>query len=250
MDIWSSCKDRVAPSVLSGELLRIVESQEQVATNALVDNLHEQEILEQLVEQTKPKLPNFTQALHYLLTTPFRYPPLPHGSRFGSRLESGLLYGSLSLTTLLHEAAYYRFVFWEGMSTPPPAGKLLTQHMIFAASYHSAQGLQLQHSPFDEYKKQLTDPADYHATQQLGSALRQSGIEAIEYCAARDPQHGINVALFTPRALPQQKPYNKYDCLCETRADTVSFYANGPTFYLQFSLTTFQVNNKLPLPSL
>lgn len=249
MDIWSACKDRIAPCDLNGELLRIVESQEQVATNALVDTLHEQEILEQLIDNTKPKQPDPTKTLHYLLATPFRYPPLPHGSRFGSRLEPGLLYGSLSIDPLLSEAAYYRFVFWDGMTIPPPSGKLLTQHMIFTARYYSTKGLQLQHPPFSEYQNLLANPASYNSTQQLGKALRESGIEAIEYFSARDPNRGINIALFTPHALVQTQPYNKFACLCETRAESVSFYANGPVMSYHFKIDVFLVNNKLPHPA-
>lgn len=250
MDIWQPCKDQLVQCVLSGELLRIVESQEQVATNALVDTLHEQEILEHLIEQTKPKQPDVAQSLHYLLSTPFRYPPLPYGSRFGSRLEPGLLYGSLSISTLLYEAAYYRFVFWYGMSIAPPSGKLLTQHLIFTARYHSTHGVALQQPPCNQFTRQLTDPANYATTQLFGNALRQNGIEIFEYISARDPARGINVGLFSSHALADNQPTEKRACLCETRENGVSFYGNEPLFYQQFPLSHFQINGKLPQPAL
>ena len=60
-----------------GRLLRLVESQEQVATNSLVRTLAEQALLEDLIEASKPPLPATGHGLHYLLATPFRYPPLP-----------------------------------------------------------------------------------------------------------------------------------------------------------------------------
>lgn len=116
--------------------LGIVESQEQIATLSLVDDLAEQNLLEGLLERSKPSLPAGCKGLHDLLSTPFRYPPLRHGSRFGSRAEPGLLYGARRLPTVLAEAAYYRFVFWIGMTTPPPAGQLLTQHSVFWARFH------------------------------------------------------------------------------------------------------------------
>ena len=64
---------------------RIVETQEYAATMNLVDDLEEQELLEQLLDEVKPPYKKGTQKLHYLISTPFRYPPLKYGSRFGDR---------------------------------------------------------------------------------------------------------------------------------------------------------------------
>jgi len=33
--------------------------------------------------------------------------------------RASLFYGSLSIETVLFESAYYRFVFWQGMTVPP-----------------------------------------------------------------------------------------------------------------------------------
>ena len=57
-------------------LLRIVESLEQVATTKITRNLEEQDFLERLIEGSKPG--KLDGPLHYLLATPFRYPPLNH----------------------------------------------------------------------------------------------------------------------------------------------------------------------------
>ncbi len=46
MDIWAAYKDQITPQTLSGEIIRVVENQEQIATNSLVDNLDEQAQLE------------------------------------------------------------------------------------------------------------------------------------------------------------------------------------------------------------
>ena len=103
-DLWAACRDVLRIEPLTGELLRMVESQEQIATLSLVDDLAEQAVLEDLLERAKPPLPVGTDGLHYLLATPFRYPPLRHGSRFGRRFEPGLFYGARRLPTLLAEA--------------------------------------------------------------------------------------------------------------------------------------------------
>ena len=53
------------------DLWRGVEAQHRVATMRLVDDLQEQELLESLLEASKPPLPMGAGATHYLLFTPF-----------------------------------------------------------------------------------------------------------------------------------------------------------------------------------
>jgi hypothetical protein len=244
-DIWSACAQEARPGPLRGSLLRIVESQEQVATATLVDSLEEQAVLEGLLEGTKPPVPAGAPR-HYLLSTPFRYPPLPHGSRFGSQFEPGLFYGSLSLSTLLAEAAFYRFHFWHAMATPP--GKpFITRHTIFEASYRTDHGLQLQHPPFDHYRQILTHPSSYGATQHMGAAMRAEGIEAFEYRSAR--AEGLNAALFTPKALSSRKPRSQEAWTCETAGHRVSFLPDAGGDLHTLPLERFLVNDRLPRPA-
>lgn len=244
--IWEACRDRVRPGLLSGTLLRLVESQEQIATNQLVDDLDEQRVLEDLLEQTKPPGPK-QGPRHYLLRTPFRYPPLRHGSRFGSRHEPSLFYGSLSTGALLAEAAFYRFYFWHGMESPP-AHAFVTQHTAFEVGYAAGRGVRLQATPFDEFRAALAHPADYSATQALGSAMREAGIEAFEYRSARDPDGGLNVALFTPGALADARPRSQERWLCQTEGERVRFLGNGTTAR-DFPLAAFLVEGELPDPA-
>ncbi|MFA9479856.1 RES family NAD+ phosphorylase [Phycisphaerales bacterium AB-hyl4] len=94
----------------------MVESQHHYATRALVDSDAEQALLERMIEQVKPRKPAepaFEQ-LHYLLHTPFRYPPLDYGSRFNTAFERSLWYGAEQLRTCLAEKAYYMLLFREG----------------------------------------------------------------------------------------------------------------------------------------
>lgn len=247
-EIWAACSTRATPVALEGEVHRLVESQEQVATRSLVRTLAEQALLEDLIESSKPALPATAAGLHYLLATPFRYPPLPWGSRFGRRFEPSLFYGARSVATVLAECAYYRFVFWSGMATPPSA-PLDTRHTLFRAGVSTTQGLQLQFAPFDTWQQQLRDPADYTATQALGSALRGAGIEAFEYRSARDPDGGINVALFTPRVFATAKPAVLDEWLCTTGADRVSYYSRHGGGIREFRHQVFTVNGVLPMPA-
>jgi hypothetical protein len=246
-EIWAACAARVAPVALHGDIHRLVESQEQVATRSLVRTLAEQALLEDLIESSKPPLRAASGPLHYLLATPFRYPPLAWGSRFGRRFEPSLFYGARSVDTVLAESAYYRFVFWCGMATPPPA-PLDTRHTLFRAGVSTRQGLQLQHSPFDDWQTLLRHPADYAATQALGTALRDAGIEAFEYRSARDPRGGINLALFTPRAFAANTAVVLDEWLCITGADRVSYYSRHGGGIREYGRDHFTVNGDLPMP--
>lgn len=236
------------PTLLAGTLRRLVESQEQVATSRLVSSLTRQAQLEEMIEATKPALRPGTESIHYLLAAPFRYPPLKHGSRFGRRSEPSLFYGSLETRTVLAEAAYYRFIFWYDMATPPP-GKLDTQHTLFGAQYRTERGLELQEAPFAEYEAVLTHRADYSQTQALGASLRAAGIEAFKFISARDPDHGINVALVSPAAFAHPRPIFQEAWLCELTGEHVLFKAAHGNAVHDFSIEAFQVNDRLPRPS-
>lgn len=247
MDIWSACKDAVIPLPLSGELVRIVECQRQIATIGLVDTLEEQALLEELIEASKPVAIQRSRHLHYLLTTPFRYPPLCYGSRFGARTAPSLFYGALHVDTALAETAYYRFLFWTGMTVAPPAGRLVTQHTAFGANYRTARGLRLQAPPFLPYQAQITNPVSYADSQPLGDALREAGIEAFEYRSARDRNGGINMALFHAAVFTETKPAWQQTWLCETRADRVICTSIGMDTRTH-DLDAFLVDDVLPHP--
>jgi hypothetical protein len=248
-DIWTSCAEQAKPVAIGGDLLRMVESQAQVATSALVDDLAEQALLEGLIETSKPPLRPGSEGLDYLLAAPFRYPPLRHGSRFGTRFEPGIFYGSKALSTVLAETAYYRLVFWTAMAVPPPGGRLLTQHTLLGARYRSERGLRLQASPFDRFESVLTDPFEYGPTQRLGSDLRSAGIQAFEYLSARTARRALNVALLDPVVLASRKAQTRGQWLCETRADRVSFSAAADASVEHFPIDRVLVDGRLPRPA-
>lgn len=245
-DLWSLCRETLRIAPIGGELLRLVESQEQIATSTLVDDLSEQALLEELLDATKPAARPGTAGLHYLLATPFRYPPLRHGSRFGGRFDPGIFYGSRALQTVLAEAAYYRFIFWTAMATPPPSGRLVTQHAVLRARYRGERGVRLTDPPCVTHREVLTHPGDYGPTQALGRALRDAGVAAFEFASARDTGRGINVALFEPNALVSRRPLGLQPWLCETRAVLVSFSGDTGRALFGFPIEQFLVDGALP----
>jgi len=247
-NLWKTCNLENTIHPIGGTLYRLVESQEQIATMKLVDNLEEQSLLEEMLDAVKPPLPSGCESLHYLLYSPFRYPPLKYGSRYGARHEPSLFYGALTQATVLAESAYYRFVFWYGMETAPSA-PIRSEHTLFSARYATTQGVRLQNGTCSNHRKTLTNRSDYRATQALGSAMRSANIKAFEFPSARCPDGGTNVALFTPAAFVTRKPREMQQWLGETNADAVTFaQAHNRTLH-KFSIETFTVDGKLPWPA-
>lgn len=247
--IWAACDGPHQIQPIRGVLYRLVESQEQIATLGYVDTLEEQAVLESLLEASKPVWPVGGDRYHYLLRSPFRYPPLPWGSRFGARHEPGLLYGGLSQQTTLAESAYYRFIFRQSMAGPAPKDVLISQHTLFTAAYRTDHGLLLQAPPFDRYGTSLMHPSDYAATQQLGADMRGAGVQAFEYASARDPAHQSCVGLFTHQALAGVKPLTLAPWLCELREQEVAFKPLAGSSVVTYRLDDFLVGSALPRPA-
>ncbi|MBL6998330.1 MAG: RES family NAD+ phosphorylase [Gammaproteobacteria bacterium] len=247
--LWDDCDGTQPIRPISGKLFRMVESQEQVATLSYVDTLEEQALLEEMLESSKPALPVHSGNYHYLLKTPFRYPPLPWGSRFGRSHEPAIFYGASSVDTTLAESAYYRLVFWHSMDAVPVKQTMRSEHSLFSAQYLSSLGLKLQLPPCSDYETQLSHPQQYTQPQLLGSAMRKAGVEAFEYRSARDPKKGSCVGLFTPAALRHRRPQEMTQWLCEVSVNEVAFKQVGQTDVFRFGLEIFLYQGELPLPS-
>ena len=243
---WQRLTKDLEPTTIMGTLTRMVENQEQKVTVALVDDLNEHQLLESLLEESKPALPRELLRLDYLLRTPWRYPPLPWGSRFGRRHEPGIFYGSLSQDALFAEAAYYRLVFIDGMQTPFK-DRVISQHTIFDGKYRTLHGVDLSSPPFARRTKILTHKSDYSACQALGTVLRERDSDAIVFQSARAPNKAFNIALLHPSVLRSRKHLNPRRGLCETHYDQVLFRFNRQVH--SFSRQSFEDKGRLPLPA-
>ena len=249
MNLWQLCQGEQQIRPVRGQLYRFVESQEQIATLGYVDTLEEQALLEQLLDEHKPAYAPDTSHLHYLLQTPFRYPPLRFGSRFGSTFEPGIFYGGTSISVTLAEAAYYRLLFWYSMQAEPPKPQILSAHTLFSVRYQADKGIQLHQPPFAAYQPQLCSKTDYQLTQQLGSAMRGAAVAVVEYQSARDPAGGRCVGLFNPAAFASNTPDSTAAWWCELTAAEVSFKAAGDNHIHRFALSLFTQAGKLPQPA-
>lgn len=196
-DLWTACEGSAQLTRRHLEAWRIVEGQHKVSTRKLVDTLDEQQLLEEILDRSKapPPRPELTR-LHYLLYTPFRYPPLRHGSRFGTRAERSLWYGSLDVDTALAERAYYALLFLEG--TTADLAPLVRDETAFAASIDTARFLDLSAPPFAAHEARISAPHTYEHSQPLGAAMRAAGVRAFVFVSARAHPRGLNIALFEP----------------------------------------------------
>ncbi len=248
-NIWIRCAGDSEIRPFRREPWRVVESQHQISTRKLVDSDVEQQLLEQLIDSAKPP-ERAPRGLHYLLFTPFRYPPLRYGSRFGARHERGIWYGSETQRTAFAEVAYYRLLFLEGTSAD--LGLLQTELTAFRASVRTSLGVDLTAAPFDEFATVLASPDSYVETQALGAAMRAAGIEAFRFVSARDVQGGVNVGVFAPAAFGRRAPkaLETWHCVA-TRASVELVrrdYFKRASF--QFPRNHFLVGDQLPSPAL
>jgi hypothetical protein len=251
--IWTRCAgdSKLRPLRLSP--WRAVEAQHQVSTRKLVDTADEQALLEELIDRAKP--PDVTGGkTHYLLFTPFRYPPLRHGSRFGTRHERGVWYGSETLAAAFAEVAYYRLVFLEG--TRADLGDVTTQLTAFTVSARTPRGVDLVLPPFDKYRRAIASPVKYGESQALGAAMRTAGVELFRYPSARDPRGatgvgGVNVAALTPAVFGKAKPRDLETWHCFATSAVVELvkrdYFGRETH--AFQRESFLVGGKLPAPA-
>jgi hypothetical protein len=194
---------------LSGVCWRTVEAQHRVSTMKIVDTLEEQGLLEQLLEQSKPPVPPECRALHYLLSTPFRYgAPYPSGSRFRrAGFTPGVFYASTAPATTIAEAVFHRLLFFaDSPATPWPANA--GEHTVFSVRFRTTAGLDLTQEPSKNDEPRWTERTDYAACQELADAARIAGVEVLRYASAR-AANGVNVALLTCRAFASREPIDR-----------------------------------------
>lgn len=192
------------PTALASEFVgwqgsgwRAVEAQHKVATMGLVHgDVGAQIVLEDILEEVKPVLPPDVEGLHWLLATPFRYRPLPGGSRFRRREDPGVFYGAEERETACAEAGYWRLRFWNESAFLGQQPKSIPVTLFeFRAATRCALDLTLP--PLVKDRARWTHPDDYSATQGLANAARQANAEALRYESVRRPG-GRCLAILSP----------------------------------------------------
>ena len=178
-----------------GALWRAVEAQHRVATARLVDTLQEQALLEDLLEGSKPALPEASR--HYLLMTPFRYPP-PHpgGSRFRGARDAGVFYGAEERRTACAELGYWR---WRFLLDSPKLPRLEPLPQTLFQVRIDCMVVDLMSAPLTRDSTAWRHRSDYGPCQRLARQARAAGAGAIRYASVRDPEGGPCGAVLSPR---------------------------------------------------
>ena len=230
---------------VAGTCWRAVEGQHHVSTLALVASVAEQERLEQLIDATKPTVPVECRGLHYLLFTPFRYGPYPHGSRFRRAGHSpGVFYASAEVETAIAELAFYRLLFYaESPATPWPGNA--SEHTTFSVRYGSAKAIDLTRLPLSRRRKVWMHPTDYAPCQQMADEARAAGIEIIRFASLRDPRHRLNVALLTCRAFRVKEPTARASWRVRVGSGGVQAVRDFPRSSLEFGRDAFAADPRI-----
>ncbi|HZY18624.1 MAG TPA: RES family NAD+ phosphorylase [Ramlibacter sp.] len=185
----------------------------------LVDDLQDQELLEQVLESSKPPLPPSCVGLPYLLATPFRYAP-PWPSRFRAAHEPGAWYGADEPGTVAAELAHWRWRFFmdsEGLR----GEQLVTEHTFFLARFDGTE-LDLTRPPWNAHRATWRDPDDYAECHRLAAAVRRRAppIAAIRYESARR-EHGGCAAVFDASRLAIPQPHRQQTWICKITRELV-----------------------------
>ena len=253
MSIWEACAGISNIEPIENFAWRIVEDQARSSTRKMVDTTQEHELLEKMLEEHKPQIKYYEdekafKGLHYLLSTPFRYPPLRIGSRFGTRAERNLFYAALELKTAMTEKAFHRFSFL--LASEGNIGGKIINFTAFKALVNTQKGIDLSKFPFNKFREDISSPVSYKASQTLGNTMRKEGVEAfISYCA-RSHENGKNLNVFTPNAFGDnktiEKTYKTFSCYSTKK--TVEYYSNltSKNDAIIFNVENFYVNGQFP----
>ena len=161
-----------------------------------------------------------------------------------------MFYGSLKLSTVFAECAYYRFLFWSGMATPPPQNRINSQHTTFSVNVSTKNGIRLDHAPFNKFTADISNPVSYQQSQTLGQSMRKQLIQAFTFVSARDKDNGINLGVFELPAIKSKQPNDMQHWSCILTAEAVTFLSTyNRDMAFSFKIDDFLVDSRLPQPA-
>jgi hypothetical protein len=203
------------------ELWRAVEAQHVISTMVLVDNAEEQRLLEEMIDATKPAPPAPALGLHYLLSTPFRYPPFARGSRFRGPADPGVFYGADEVRTACAELGYWR---WRFLRDSPALESLEPQPQTVFRVQVRGPAVDLRRPPFVRKRKVWTHPDDYGPCQAFARDARTAGVRIIRYESVRDPERGGAAAVLAPEAFARRAPLEQQTWYLRVTRTLVRWY--------------------------
>lgn len=218
-----------------GQAWRLVEAQNIISTRKLVENVREQNILDEILDESKPKVPESCRHLDFLLFTPFRYRPYPHGSRFRpAGMTDGVFYAAQEYETAVAELAHYRMKFYQdspGLEGPDNAA----EYTAFEVDVKTPFALDLTADPFIQYEEFWTHHTDYGPCQALAATAREAGVEVILSSSVRD-QHGRkNVNVLSCAAFAKPNPLRMQTWRIFANGESATAYCQSPHRVLEFA---------------
>ncbi len=229
----------------AGAVWRVVETQYKSATMRLTDSLEEQALLEAILEESKPPVPDDCRRLDFLLYTPFRYAPYPFGSRFrraGQR--EGAFYAAEMVETAIAEAAFYQLLFFvESPEATLPSGP--GEYTAFSAACATQRHIDLTAAPFNRERAAWTHPTDYGTCQAFADAAREAEVEIVRYESVRDPAHRANVAVLSCAAFASAAPLARQTWHIFTRRHVVQARCESPATAIEFKRADFAADPRV-----
>ncbi len=197
----------------------------------LVDSADEQLVLERLLDEGKPPVPADARHLHFLLFTPFRYPPPPGGSRFRGELDPGVLYCADEVRTACAELGYWR---WRHLLDSPALTAMPPNSQTVFRIKLATTVVDLRQPPFVTQRSQWTHPADYSRCQDFARTARAAAVGAIRYESVRDSLGAGCCAVLDPAAFARPEPREQQTWLLSVFRERVvwqrSHVIGGETF--------------------
>jgi hypothetical protein len=223
------------------DLWRAVEAQHVASTMALVDTVAEQTVLERLVEASKPPVPRDVArlGLHWLLFTPFRYPPPPGGSRFRGPNDPGAFYGAEQPRTACAEVGYWR---WRHLRDSPGLNAMPARPQTVFRVPVSGSSVDLRESPFDRDRAKWTHRSDYTHCQSIARAAREAELQLVRYESVRDSRHGGCGAVLAATAFAGRAPVEQQGWILTVTQARVVWQRSDPLNpgVLEFSAAGWQ----------
>ena len=215
---WTTHEVASNAAPLRHAVWRAVEAQHVVATMALVDSVEEQHVLERLLDDGKPPIPAAAAHLHWLLFTPFRYPPPPGGSRFRAPNDPGVFYGADAIRTACAELGYWR---WRHLQDSPALSAMPTRAQTVFQVKLETGAVDLRAKPFARDRERWTDPSNYARCQAFGRTARKAKVGAIRYESVRDPNHDACCAVLSSAAFAPPQPIEQQTWMLSVARDRV-----------------------------
>ncbi|MDP3264088.1 MAG: RES family NAD+ phosphorylase [Tabrizicola sp.] len=228
-----------------GKAWRLVEAQHRVSTLKLVDSLAEQAILEDILETTKPPVPEPCRGLDYLLSTPFRYRPYPYGSRFRrAGFTPGVWYGAERAETAVAEMVFYRFLFFaEAPDVPFPDGA--ADYTGFAVPLATGAALDLTAPPLDRDAADWTHPTEYGPCQTLADTAREAGCLLLRAPSVRDPKRGATLVVLACAAFAAKAPTDRQTWRIRVGPSGAQAIREHPAKGIEFGRDAFAADPRL-----